>query len=124
VSKFVLKPARLLQTRLVVSKNEPEIEVDFKGLQKLLLPPNSPPFEKAKVLNLHHGMFIGHSQSAKRPGQKVIFTLFNIDRSGNIEFVLKKDPSFETRLLKAYFVEKAEYDAKISESSKAQAKVA
>lgn len=124
MSKFVLKPARLLQTKLVTSKTDPEFEVDFKQLLKRLVPAGAPSYERTKLLNLHHGMFVGISRSIRRPGEKTIFVLFNVDRSGDIEFVLKKDPSFEQRLVEAYFVESALYDAKVSETSKHEQKVA
>jgi hypothetical protein len=114
VSKFVLKPARLLQTKLVTSKTDPEFELDFKQLLRRFVPLNAPQ-ERFKLLNLRHGMFVGLSKSQKRPGGKCIFVLSNIDRSGNIDFVLKRDPSFEIRLLEAYFVESSEYDGKLSE---------
>jgi hypothetical protein len=120
MSKFILKPAHLLQTKLVLSKNEPEIELDFKELVKRFVP-DTLPQEKMKLLNLRHGMFIGKSHSQKRQGGKCIFVLFNVDREGSIDFVLKKDPTFEARLLEAYFVESAKYDAKVTET---QAKVA
>lgn len=118
MSKFVLKPARLLQTRLVTSKTDPEFEVDFKQLVKKLVPSDAPVYERTKVLNLRHGMFVGKARSLRRPGHATMFVLFNVDRSGDIEFVLKKDPSFEQRLLEAYFVETAQYDAKVTETVK------
>jgi hypothetical protein len=114
VSHFVLKPARLLQTRLVTSKTDPAFELDFKQLVQRFVSPNAIN-ERLKLLNLRHGMFLGLSRSKLRPGGKCIFVLFNIDRGGNIDFVLKRDPSFEQRLLESYFVESAEYDAKLSE---------
>ncbi len=119
MSKFVLKPAHLLQTRLVVSRAEPEFELDFKGLVKKFLTDKAPQ-ERFKLVGLKHGMFIGHSASRKRPGEKCIFVLFNVDRGGNIDFVMKKDPTFPSRLIDAYFVESAEYDAKLSEQHQQQ----
>ena len=116
MSKFVLKPARLLQTRLVTSKTDPEFSLDFKAMVKRFVPPNAA-FERTKLLNLKHGMFIGLSRSQRRPGEKCIFVLANLDRGGDIAFVLRKDPSFENRLIEAYFVESAEYDAKVTEQA-------
>jgi hypothetical protein len=116
VSKFVLKPARLLQTRLVLTKSAAPIELDFVEMVAKFCP-SGLPFEKTKMTNLRHGMFVGRTKSVRRPGESTVFVLFNQDRRGNVEHVLKRDPTFEPRLIEAYFIDVAEYDAKIFEAN-------
>jgi len=115
VSKFILKPARLLQTRLVTSKTGEAIELEFPELLAKFVPvPDR--MEGMKLVGLRHGMFIGLTNSARTPGKKVVFVLYNENGTGNVDFVLKNDPSFEMRLIEAYRVEEATYDGVISEN--------
>lgn len=114
MAKFVLKPARILQTRLVTSKTDEAFELDFIQLLLKLKPETER--EKLLLANLRKGGFIGKTQNPRDPKAKNIFWLFNQDRTGNIDYVLKKDPSFPFRVLEAYRVEEAVYDVKISEN--------
>lgn len=121
VSKFVLKPARLLQTRLVPSKDEKAIELSFPELVTYFA--RADRGEGMKLCGLRQGMYVGLTNSAKMPGRKIIFVLYNENRTGNVDFVLKNDPSFSTRLLEAYRVEEASYDGVITEAPGAQEQV-
>lgn len=115
VSKFILQPARLLQTRLVTSKMGEPIELEFVQLLAKMVP-NRDRIEAMKLMGLRRGMFIGLTQSAKTPGKQVVFVLYNPEGGGNVDFVLKEDPTFEQRMLEAYRVEEATYDAVITET--------
>jgi hypothetical protein len=115
VSKFILKPARLLQTRLVTSKTGEPVELDFRQLlAKFLSYPDR--MDAMKLMGLRHGAFIGLTKSARTPGKQVVFVLYNENRTGNVDFVLKSDPSFAIRLVEAYRVEAAVYDGVITEA--------
>lgn len=116
VSLFIVKPARVLQTRFVTSKTGPDEQYSFKELLARFLPTGVSKSEASKLLGLRAGMFIGKVRSAKTPGKEVQFVLYNQDGSGNIDFVLKNDPSFESRLIEAYRVEHAEYDVTLTEA--------
>ena len=109
-----MKPARLLQTRLVTSKTGDAIELEFPQLLAKLIP-HPDRMEAVKLVGLRRGAFIGLTRSAKVPGKQVVFVLYNANGSGNVDFVLKNDPSFEQRLIEAYRVEEAVYDGVITE---------
>jgi hypothetical protein len=51
----------------------------------------------------------------------VLFILSNPDGSGNVDFVMKKDPSFQDRLICAYKVIEAVFDSKVTENKTEQA---
>ena len=120
MSRFLLQPARLLQTRLVAIKKEAKVELTFDELVRKLTPIKDPQ-EGIKLGRLKPGSFVGLVKSSRIPGKQVIFVLHNHDNSGNLEFVLKADPSFAGRLLCAYRVDAAEFDARITEAQSGQA---
>lgn len=114
MSKFVLRPARILQTRLVLCKGEPAQEYTFEQLVEKFLPTKDPR-EGVKLGRLRRGAFVGLTRSSVTPTRLVVFVLHNEDNSGNIDFVLKNDPTFESRFICAYRVDEAEFDAKFIE---------
>lgn len=120
MSRFVLQPARILQTRFAASKTEPAEEVTFDELVKKLTPAKDP-MEGIKLGRLKPGCFVGLVKSQRTPNKLVIFVLHNLDNSGDIEFILKADPSFEGRLVCAYRVDVAEFDARVTEVQSGEA---
>lgn len=114
MSRFVLKPCRVLQTHLSPTKAEPE-SLTFEEVFAKFVPAG----DSRQALNLRFlkpGAFIGLVKSSSQPNKIVNFILHNLDNSGNIDFVLKSDPSFESRLICAYRVDEAQFDSKITES--------
>ena len=89
--------------------------MDFEGLCRKFAPQGEKE-ELFKLARLSRGMFIGRTKSVRFPGREVIFTLWTPNRVGEIGFVLKNDPSFETRMIEAYRVEDATYDGVITEN--------
>lgn len=116
MSRFLLQPSRLLQTRLVDDKNQEAIDLTFDQLVKKLVP-NKDVNEAIKLGRLKPGSFVGLVHSARFPEKVVIFVLHNEDRTGELSYVLKRDPSFETRLIQAWRVAECSYDRKVTEFS-------
>ena len=123
VSRFVLKPARLLLTRFVTSRTGDEQSLDLKGLMERFAPTREPG-DRINLMHLRRGEFMGLVRSGKNPNRIVTFLLVNPDQSGNVDFVLKNDPSFENRLVEVYRVEEAVYDARITEEPNPSKQVA
>lgn len=113
MSRFVLQPARILLTRLAPDPSKEVEEKTFEQMFVELAQKNR--LEGAKLGLLKQGSYVGTCWSARSPGTKIVFVLLTAGGNGNIDFVLKADPSFPQRLISVYRVESAEYDAKVSE---------
>ena len=115
MARYVLQPCKVREDQLVPQKDTEPVTFDwpqlcakfasFKGQGRVAL------------LNLGHlrvSGFLGLIRSAKE-GQVTNFILLNQDRTGSIDWLMKKDPTFESRLIEVYRVEVAERDAKLLE---------
>lgn len=104
----------MLQTRLVDDKTSEPLELTFDQLVKKLVP-NLDVNEAIKLGHLKPGSFVGLVQGSRTPERVVIFVLHNEDQTGELGFVLKRDPTFETRLIQAWRVIECGYDRKVTE---------
>lgn len=114
MAKFLLRPCKVRGGHIVDSKDE-AVEMDWDALCKKLAPSK----DRQALMNLRTlqiGAFVGLSTNTRlrRVGN---FVLLNQDRSGNLRWILKKDPEFERRVLEVYRVEDVRWDSKVVESS-------
>lgn len=112
MSKFVLKPARVLQTRLSPLKEEPAEEYTLEELVRKFIPRKE---EGVKLSHLKKGCFFGLVKGRLSPENVFVFILHHASGKGDLEAVLKADPTFTSRLLCAYKVEEAVFDTKFIE---------
>jgi hypothetical protein len=115
MSHFVLKPARLIQDTFDVIPDQPVLEFGFRDLCKMLVPQGTAFTERQKLLHLRPRAYVGRAKSKQSPNEIFIFVLYNWDRTGNIDYVLAKDPSFAERVIDVFRVEEVLYDSKVVE---------
>jgi len=113
MARFVLTPCKLREMWLVPQKNQPPIILTWPELLKRLAPSRDPR-AVGNLQFLQPQSFVGllHHPLSKTPSN---FVMTNADRSGSIERVLKRDPTFAGRLVEVFRVEEAEYDARMTE---------
>lgn len=115
MSFFVLKPARLIQNTFDVTPDQAALELDFRGVCRMLVSQSMSLVERQKLLHLRPRAYVGRAKSKQSPGEIFIFVLYNWDRTGNIDYILAKDPSFAERIIDVFRVEEAQYDSKVAE---------
>ncbi len=114
MSRFVLRPARILQTRLSPLKDEPAEEYTLEELVRKFVRPGDMT-EARKLGLLKRNTFVGLVSGRNNTKKEFVFILRMPSGKGDIEEILKLDPSFATRLICAYKVEEAQFDAKLEE---------
>jgi len=121
MAKFFLQPCRLREDKLVPTK-EPKVEFKWLDLVSRLAPSKS---KNAQMVlrRMERGCFIGLVLN-EQTKEAVNFLLLNPDRSGSVKALLRKDPSFERRLIEVFRVEDFAWDAKMEELGSASAEAA
>jgi hypothetical protein len=112
MTKLVLRPCRVRSTFFSTEEEDP-VTYDLKQLRNELTNTYDR-LESHKISMLQQDAYIGSSQTAT--GNK-IFVLINPDKSGNIAWVLAKDPSFRDRILKVYKVQSIDWGSQIEEQN-------
>jgi hypothetical protein len=114
VALIRLKRSKLRDQWLVPTK-EPAIDLSWSELCAKLAPSNDPRALRSLQL-LQMGAYVGLvSRPPKMPGPPSNFVLLNQDRSGSLNAVLSKDPTFGDRLLEVYRVEEVQWDGRVVE---------
>lgn len=118
MSHFILRRCRILQQHFVSDKEETVL--NFESLRELVrhFVPSNVPGQKRVLAGLRRGEFIGFSK--RKDGQQQSVFRFT-DPSGNLENIFSNDPSLEARIVECFRVERADYDARITEGAVAQA---
>jgi hypothetical protein len=114
VAKFVLHPHKLRADKFVPVKDAEELTLDWPKLKALLAPSGEFPALR-NLRNMQVSGFVGTMKDANVPGKVNNFFFLNVDRSANVAWLLKRDPTFEKRLLSAYWVREAAWDSKMEE---------
>jgi len=112
MARFVLTPCKLRETWLVPQKNQPPIILTWPELLARLAPSR----DARAVGNLQFlqpQSFVGLLQNQSKTPSNFVMT--NADRSGSVERVLKRDPTFAGRLVEVFRVEEATYDSRMTE---------
>jgi hypothetical protein len=114
MSRFVLKPCRLRDGKLVPEKESESITMTWRELVSKLAPSNR--VEALKTLQyLQRGAFVGLlDRGGNMPPSNFCFVAQ--DRSGNISEVIRRNPSFSRKLKEVYQVVELERDSGMMES--------
>ena len=113
MERFVLQPAHFRGGRLVPLRDESPIEVEWPQLVALV-GGQSRRTELITLRRLAPGDFVGVRNREDGPAN---FYLSNRDRSGKVEWLLKKDPTLFDSVERVYRVEKVQYDSRVLEAS-------
>jgi hypothetical protein len=111
VERFVLTAMTLRGTKFVPVRGAQPEELDWNGLCEKLAPA---PEDRVKLRVLKRADIIGikrHAQGRRN------FLLSNTDRSGNVAWLLKKQPTVFDAMECAYRVEEVVYDQRIVEKA-------
>jgi hypothetical protein len=112
VGKIVLQKCKIRAETLVVDRKQLLETMEWAAFQEKFAPDLGRE-SLLKLQNVRLGAFVGLSQVRDNV---VNFILINPDLSGDISWILKKDPSFEGRIVEVYRVELVEWDGVIAES--------
>lgn len=104
MSKFVLRPAKVVQSRLLAQEAEPEEHYTIEELVRKLGASGSR-FEQEKIALLRPGCYVGLSRKARSEGS-VVFVLGANNGPGDLSAALKRDPTVAERIFRAYRVER------------------
>src|ERR1700677_2396511 len=110
MSTFKLMPCKLRDWLLCPIKGAEVVTLDWKELQKKLIPKGDVQALR-NLRQIETFSFIGLIRS-KRDNRPVSFYMLNKDRTGDVSWLLEKDPSFAGRLLEGYRVDEAPFDGK------------
>lgn len=108
--RFVLQPCRVREDR-IVPRGEP---VEWT-LRELLDNITRDPADRRHLRSVvSPGVFVGVCKKSKPPSE-AHFSLVSPDRTNNIEWLLRKDPSFADRVLSVYRVVEADWGTSFEE---------
>jgi len=113
MGEFVLRPAKIILTRLAADPEKPEERLSFSELVRKFAPRN--PAERMKLGLLKRGSFIGTTMGLRDPESRNIFVLLTNGGPGELAHVLKKDPSLLARITSAYRIEETGYEGSVAE---------
>jgi hypothetical protein len=114
MAKFVLQPCKVLELKIVPTK-DPVIEVTLKELLDLVRP--DAPDSRKNVRLLRMGWYVGLVRG-KLSGAKVVFALHSPQHGNNLEWMTKSDPDIADRIVSVYRVEQAHWDSVIVEEER------
>jgi hypothetical protein len=98
-----LRPCKFREGKFTVLEKA-ELEVlELAQLRERLLLTENTPLVRAKITHVRSNAYVGIVRGVE--GAQVGFVLLNDDRSGNCQWLLKKDPTFADRLVEAWKVE-------------------
>lgn len=114
MAKFVLQPCKLRQDRFVPIKDAECEEFTWKELA-LKLAPTTTPSALRTLQYIQAGAFIGLLKHPLNASQEVNFCFVAQSRTGYLTEVLRRDPTFESRLVTVYRVVEADKGAQLVE---------
>jgi hypothetical protein len=112
-SKFVLVPAKLEANRIVPLEGAEKLTLTLKEMFARFAP-SGERVAKEKIVGLRPGCYFGLMRDEQDPAKVRNFTVFNPSRDNKVDWLLRKMPSFPTRVVELYEVETAQLDAEIS----------
>lgn len=110
--KVVLQECKVREDRFVPTK-EPPKEFSWGELVEVLAPHKSVDAYK-QLSKAETGAYLGLAAD-RRTGRLGTFFFKNPDRSGNIGWLLKKDPTVPGRIKRIFRVEEAHFERKLEE---------
>jgi hypothetical protein len=112
VSRFVLRPCKIREDRVVVTEKDPLVLNARELVTKFS--PRRLQRELMALKNARLNSFIGLCKGS-RSGQTVPFIIWNQDRSNKIRWLLKRDAAFPDRLLEIYRLEEIDWGSRFDE---------
>jgi len=114
MAKFVLEKSRIIEDRIVPLRIPEKLELGWEELKGVLVP--SSKSEEIKMLGfMGPSAFIG--RMLDNYGADKLFYIRNSDLSNNIDWIIRADPEFASRVKSIYLVESVSWDAKLEESN-------
>lgn len=114
MARFVLQPCHLREGKFAPIKGSTPKTFNWPELVEALAPSKE---ARAKITlrRMQPGSYVGTAKD--RFDAKVVrnFLLVNQDRSPQLEWVLRKDPGFEDRLLSVYRVDEVKWESVVHE---------
>ena len=118
MATFKLTRCKFRDGWLVPKKGELQVEVDWNGLVSILAPSKSYDALKTLRVGVAPNAYVG---LVRQPtGAVTNFAIRNVDLSGDVRVISKRDPTFQTRLVDAYRVDYAQWDASVQETAQAR----
>lgn len=117
MARYVLQPCKLREDRLVPIKNAGPVEFTWRELVERLAPSRTDKALKGLYF-LQPGSYVGllkHPHPRKRESVVVNFVYVGQGRTGLLSGPLAQDPSFASRIIEVFRVERAERDTRVSE---------
>jgi hypothetical protein len=114
MARFVLQPCHLREGKLAPLKGTQPLVLDWSGLVEKLAPSREAR-ARMTLKSMQPGAYVGTVQDQNNPKIARNFVFANQDRSAHVDWILKKDPTFETRLLDVYRVDEVRWDAAVTE---------
>jgi len=114
LSRFVLQPCHLREGKFAPVKGSEPVVFDWASLVKALAP--SQELAALRTLrSMQPGAYVGTTKDPVNKGKIRNFLLLNQDRSARLNWILKKDPSFETRLVDVFRVDDVKWESTMTE---------
>jgi hypothetical protein len=115
MAKFVMLPCKVREDRIVPQKQGEPVELTgLQVIERFLLDMRSPA-DLLAFRSLSPNSFIGLVKSALN-GRPIRFYIRNTDLSGDISWILKRDPTFAARLLEVWKIDSAAWDSRVIEA--------
>lgn len=114
MAQFTLQPCHLREGKFAPIKGATPKVFNWTELVETLAP-SKDPRARMTLRRMQPGAYIGTAKD--RLDAKVVrnFLLVNQDRSPQLEWVLKKDPGFEDRILSVYRVDEVKWESVVHE---------
>lgn len=112
MARFVLQPCKLRAGWIVPLKNTDTVTLGWDEL-KTRLAPSGEYKARSALRAMQPGGFVGLLKS--RGDRITNFVFVNIDRSGNVGWWMKSDPTLEDRLVEVFRVEEVVWDDSMAE---------
>lgn len=114
MARFVLQPCHLREGRLAPIKGTAPVVFNWVELVDALAP-SKEPRAKMTLRSMRPGAYVGTVKDQRDPKVVRNFLLLNQDRSAQLDWVLNKDPGFESRLVDVYRVDEVKWEAVVHE---------
>lgn len=114
MARFVLQPCRLREGKFAPVKGAEPVVFDWPKLVEVLAPSHELPALKT-LRSMQPGAYVGTTKDKTDQRRLRNFVLLNQDRSAKLDWILKKDPTFEERLVTVYRVDEVKWESVVQE---------
>lgn len=116
MAKVVLQPCRFRAGKFSPDLDQPAFEMSFQEIIQKFNLDIKDKTARAKIQTLQPRAYIGLSHGSVT-GKVVCFVILNSNRGSSYDWISKKDPLFESRIVEVYRVESVVKDGKLEEAS-------